>query len=148
MNNPQLNKQGELQHLLTTEGLPARILRDILDKASGFVNVAEGREIKKVPLLHGKSVFNLFFESSTRTRTTFEIAAKRLSADVVNLNIGSSSTNKGETLLDTVDNLSTLTITLRRSSASRSARCENSTRHPRFGTTSTRFSRPESAPPH
>ena len=95
MNNPQLNKNGELQHLLTTDGLPARILRDILDKATEFVNVAEGREIKKVPLLHGKSVFNIFFENSTRTRTTFEIAAKRLSADVVNLNIGSSSHQQG-----------------------------------------------------
>ncbi len=105
MNNPQLNKHGELQHLLTTEGLPARILYDILDRAATFVN-DEGRgEIRKVPLLHGKSVFNVFFENSTRTRTTFEIAAKRLSADVVNLNIGSSSTSKGETLLDTVDNL-------------------------------------------
>lgn len=105
MNNPQLNKQGELQHLLSTEGLPARILYEILDKAATFVN-DEGRgEINKVPLLHGKSIFNIFFENSTRTRTTFEIAAKRLSADVVNLNIGSSSTNKGETLLDTVDNL-------------------------------------------
>ena len=105
MNNPQLSKQGELQHLLSTEGLPARILYEILDKAATFVN-DEGRgEINKVPLLHGKSIFNIFFENSTRTRTTFEIAAKRLSADVVNLNIGSSSTNKGETLLDTVDNL-------------------------------------------
>ncbi len=105
MNNPQLNKHGELQHLLSTEGLPARILYDILDRASAFVDVAGRGEIKKVPLLHGKSVFNVFFENSTRTRTTFEIAAKRLSADVVNLNIGSSSTSKGETLLDTVDNL-------------------------------------------
>jgi aspartate carbamoyltransferase catalytic subunit len=105
MNNPQLNKHGELQHLLTTEGLPLRILNDILDKATTFVDVNDGHEIKKVPLLHGKSVFNVFFENSTRTRTTFEIAAKRLSADVVNLTIGSSSTSKGETLLDTVDNL-------------------------------------------
>src|SRR5450756_620583 len=105
MNNPQLNKHGELQHLLTTEGLPVRIVRDILDKAATFVDVSDGHEIKKVPLLHGKSVFNVFFENSTRTRTTFEIAAKRLSADVVNLNIASSSTSKGETLLDTVDNL-------------------------------------------
>ena len=105
MNNPQLNKNGELQHLLSTEGLPAPILRDILDRAASFVNMVEGGEIKKVPLLHGKAVFNIFFENSTRTRTTFEIAAKRLSADVVNLNIGSSSTSKGETLLDTVDNL-------------------------------------------
>ncbi|HXU93646.1 MAG TPA: aspartate carbamoyltransferase catalytic subunit [Gallionella sp.] len=105
MNNPQLNKNGELQHLLTTEGLPARIMRDILDRAATFLDTTDGHEIKKVPLLHGKSVFNIFFENSTRTRTTFEIAAKRLSADVVNLNIGSSSTSKGETLLDTVDNL-------------------------------------------
>jgi aspartate carbamoyltransferase catalytic subunit len=105
MKNPQLNKNGELQHLLTTEGLPVAIVRDILDRASAFLGVAEGKDIKKVPLLQGKSVFNIFFENSTRTRTTFEIAAKRLSADVVNLNIGSSSTSKGETLLDTVDNL-------------------------------------------
>jgi aspartate carbamoyltransferase catalytic subunit len=66
------------------------------------------REVKKVPLLRGKSVFNLFFEASTRTRTTFEIAAKRLSADVINLNIATSSQNKGERLLDTVDNLSAM----------------------------------------
>ena len=105
MNNPQLNKHGELQHLLTTEGLPAPILRAILDKATEFLSVAEGREIKKVPLLHGKSVFNIFFENSTRTRTTFEIAAKRLSADVINLNVSASSTSKGETLLDTIRNL-------------------------------------------
>ena len=105
MNNPQLNKHGELQHLLSTEGLPLAILLGILDRAASFVNVAEGQEIKKIPLLHGKSIFNIFFENSTRTRTTFEIAAKRLSADVVNLNIGSSSASKGETLLDTVDNL-------------------------------------------
>jgi aspartate carbamoyltransferase catalytic subunit len=105
MNNPQLNKHGELQHLLSTEGLPAIILRDILDRASSFVDLADSGEIKKMPLLHGTAVFNIFFENSTRTRTTFEIAAKRLSADVVNLNIGASSTSKGETLLDTVDNL-------------------------------------------
>ncbi|HEY6094641.1 MAG TPA: aspartate carbamoyltransferase catalytic subunit [Gallionellaceae bacterium] len=105
MNNPQLNKHGELQHLLSTEGLPAPILKDILDRATAFVNFEERDAIKKVPLLHGKSIFNVFFENSTRTRTTFEIAAKKLSADVVNLNIGSSSTSKGETLLDTVDNL-------------------------------------------
>jgi aspartate carbamoyltransferase catalytic subunit len=105
MKNPQLNKNGELQHLLSTEGLPLPILRDILDKAASFIDVSDGLDIRSVPLLKGKSVFNVFFENSTRTRTTFEIAAKRLSADVVNLNIGSSSTSKGETLLDTVDNL-------------------------------------------
>lgn len=105
--NPQLNKHGELQHLLTTEGLPASILLHILDTAESFVGVTE-RDVKKVPLLRGKSIFNLFFEPSTRTRTTFEIAAKRLSADVVNLNIAASSQSKGETLLDTVNNLSAM----------------------------------------
>jgi len=104
MRNPQLNARGELQHLLTTDGLPREILLGILDIAAPFTEVAE-REVKKLPLLRGKSVFNLFFENSTRTRTTFEIAAKRLSADVINLNISTSSTTKGETLLDTVDNL-------------------------------------------
>ena len=104
MRNPQLNAHGELQHLLTLDGLPKAILTQILDTAEPFTEVAE-REVKKLPLLRGKSVFNLFFENSTRTRTTFEIAAKRLSADVINLNIATSSTNKGETLLDTVDNL-------------------------------------------
>ena len=106
-NNPQLNKNGELQHLLTIEGLPAPTLRHILDTASSFLNIAE-REVKKVPLLQGKAIFNLFFEPSTRTRTTFEIAAKKLSADVINLNVGASSTSKGETLLDTVDNLAAM----------------------------------------
>jgi aspartate carbamoyltransferase catalytic subunit len=104
MRNPQLNANGELTHLLTLEGLPAEVIRHILDTAEPFASIAE-REVKKVPLLRGKAVFNLFFENSTRTRTTFEIAAKRLSADVINLNIGASSTSKGETLLDTVDNL-------------------------------------------
>src|ERR1700682_3336902 len=105
--NPQLTKNGELKHLLTIEGLPRAIVDHILDTAEQFVSVTD-REVKKVPLLRGKSVFNLFLENSTRTRTTFEIAAKRLSADVVNLNIGASSTSKGESLLDTVDNLSAM----------------------------------------
>ncbi|MCB1887359.1 MAG: aspartate carbamoyltransferase catalytic subunit [Rhodocyclaceae bacterium] len=104
MRNPQLNSHGELQHLLSLDGLPKGILTAILDTAAPFTEVAE-REVKKLPLLRGKSVFNLFFENSTRTRTTFEIAAKRLSADVINLNVSTSSTKKGETLLDTVDNL-------------------------------------------
>jgi aspartate carbamoyltransferase catalytic subunit len=104
MHNPQLNAQGQLQHLLSIEGLPKRILTDILDTAENFVGVAE-REVKKVPLLRGKTVCNIFFENSTRTRTTFEIAAKRLSADVLNLNVSTSSQSKGETILDTVNNL-------------------------------------------
>jgi len=105
--NPQLNKNGELIHLLSIEGLPKDILTHILDTASNFVSVSD-REVKKVPLLRGKSVFNLFFENSTRTRTTFEIAAKRLSADVINLDIARSSTAKGESLLDTIANLSAM----------------------------------------
>jgi aspartate carbamoyltransferase catalytic subunit len=107
MANPQLNGHGELHHLLTIEGLPREILLKILDTAAPFAEVSE-REVKKVPLLRGKSVFNLFFEPSTRTRTTFEIAAKRLSADVLNLNISTSSQTKGESLLDTIDNLSAM----------------------------------------
>jgi len=107
MRHPQLNAHGKLQHLLTIEGMPREMIHQILDTAASFVGVSD-REVKKVPLLRGKSVFNLFFESSTRTRTTFEIAAKRLSADVLNLNISTSSTSKGESLLDTIDNLSAM----------------------------------------
>ena len=105
--NLQLTPDGRLRHLLSLDGLPPRILTQILDTAASFVAVGE-REVKSVPLLRGKAVFNVFFENSTRTRTTFEIAAKRLSADVVNLNVGSSSQSKGETLLDTVANLSAM----------------------------------------
>ena len=105
--NPQLSKNGELQHLLTVEGLPRDIIIDILDRARPFAESAEGTT-RKLTQLRGKSVFNLFFENSTRTRTTFEIAAKRLSADVINLNITTSSSSKGETLLDTVDNLAAM----------------------------------------
>ena len=104
MNNPQLNAEGELIHLLSIEDLPKKKLIQILDTAESFIGVAE-REVKKVPLLRGKTVCNLFFENSTRTRTTFEIAAKRLSADVISLNVATSSQSKGETILDTVDNL-------------------------------------------
>jgi aspartate carbamoyltransferase catalytic subunit len=105
--NPQLNRHGELIHLLSTEGLPKDVLTHVLDTAGTFLSVND-RDVKKVPLLRGKSVFNLFFENSTRTRTTFEIAANRLSADVVNLDIARSSTAKGESLLDTIANLSAM----------------------------------------
>ena len=105
--NPQLNAHGELIHLLSIEGLPPSVLQHILDTAGTFLSVND-REVKKVPLLRGKSVFNLFFENSTRTRTTFEIAAKRLSADVINLDIARSSAAKGESLLDTIANLSAM----------------------------------------
>jgi aspartate carbamoyltransferase catalytic subunit len=105
--NPQLNRHGELIHLLSIEGLPPAVVTHILDTAGSFLSVND-RDVKKVPLLRGKSVFNLFFENSTRTRTTFEIAAKRLSADVINLDIARSSTAKGESLLDTIANLSAM----------------------------------------
>lgn len=105
--NPQLGSDGKLKHLLSTEGLPKSLIEGLLETADQFVSVGD-REVKKVPILRGKSVFNLFFENSTRTRTTFEIAAKRLSADVINLNINASSTTKGESLLDTVDNLAAM----------------------------------------
>ena len=107
MRHPQLNEHGELRHLLTIEGLPRQNIVQILDTASSFLEVSD-RQVKKVPLLRGKSVFNLFFENSTRTRTTFEIAATRLSADVVNLDVRTSSTSKGESLLDTIDNLAAM----------------------------------------
>jgi aspartate carbamoyltransferase catalytic subunit len=105
--NPQLNAHGELIHLLSIEGLPRAVIHHILDTAGTFLSVND-RDVKKVPLLRGKSVFNLFFENSTRTRTTFEIAAKRLSADVINLDIAKSSAAKGESLLDTIANLSAM----------------------------------------
>jgi aspartate carbamoyltransferase catalytic subunit len=109
MRNPQLNARGELHHLLSVEGLPRALILHILDTAAGFAGLVDPRrEVKKLPLLRGRSVFNLFFENSTRTRTTFEIAAARLSADVINLNVQASSTSKGESLLDTIDNLSAM----------------------------------------
>lgn len=100
----QYAADGRLRHLLTTEHLSRETLIQILDTAEGFIDFGQ-REIKKVPLLRGKTVVNLFFEDSTRTRTTFEIAAKRLSADVINLNASRLSTSKGESVLDTVRNL-------------------------------------------
>jgi aspartate carbamoyltransferase catalytic subunit len=104
MTKLQLNKTGNLNHLLTTEGLKEDLIFKIFNLADSFLNI-NNRVIKNVPLLRGKTVCNLFFENSTRTRTTFEIAAKRLSADVINLDIPSSSQSKGESVLDTIDNL-------------------------------------------
>jgi len=101
--NIQLDEQGRLKHFLTIEGLGSNILNQILDTAESFAGV--NASVKKVPILRGKTIVNLFFEASTRTRTTFELAAKRLSADVLNMNISVSATSKGETLLDTLRNL-------------------------------------------
>lgn len=102
--NLQLTPDGRLRHLLTLEGLDAALLTQILDKAEELDAATQGPE-KKLELLRGRTVINLFFEASTRTRTTFELAAKRLSADVLNLQVSASSTSKGETLLDTLKTL-------------------------------------------
>ncbi|WP_295882616.1 aspartate carbamoyltransferase catalytic subunit [uncultured Thiohalocapsa sp.] len=107
----QLDTDGNLKHFLTLDGLDRALLTDILDRAEGFLGVAQ-QAVKKVPLCRGKIVANLFFETSTRTRTTFELAAKRLSADVLNLNISTSATAKGETLLDTLRNLEAMHVDL------------------------------------
>jgi aspartate carbamoyltransferase catalytic subunit len=97
----------ERRHLLGLEGLSAEEITFLLDTAESFKEVSE-REIKKVPTLRGRTVVNLFYESSTRTRTSFEIAAKRLSADTINLSASSSSAQKGETLTDTARNLAAM----------------------------------------
>jgi len=109
VNNLQIRSDGRLRHFLSTEGLNRGLLTEILDTAESFAGVAE-QSVKKVPLLRGKTIVNLFFEASTRTRTTFELAAKRLSADVLNINIGASATVKGETLLDTLRNLQAMHV--------------------------------------
>lgn len=100
----QLSSDGRLRHFLTIEGLPPLLLEEILDRAEQFLSLPEKQQ-KKAPLLRGKTVMNLFFENSTRTRVTFEIAAQRLGADVTSLDIRTSSASKGETLLDTIRNL-------------------------------------------
>src|SRR5258705_1630701 len=92
------------RHLLGIRELSAGEITHLLDTAETFRDVSR-REIKKVPALRGRTIINLFFEPSTRTRTSFEIAAKRLSADAVNVSISTSSVTKGETLLDTARNL-------------------------------------------
>ncbi|MFV1973342.1 MAG: aspartate carbamoyltransferase catalytic subunit [Thiohalobacterales bacterium] len=105
----QIGKDGGLRHFLSISGLNTELLVRILDTAESFTGVTE-QAIKKVPLLRGKTIVNLFFEASTRTRATFELAAKRLSADVLNINITQSATAKGESLLDTLRNLEAMHV--------------------------------------
>ncbi|MBS3964226.1 MAG: aspartate carbamoyltransferase catalytic subunit [Methylomonas sp.] len=105
----QLTVDGRLKHFLTIEGLNAALLTQILDTAESFVGLSQN-QVKKVPLLRGKTIVNLFFENSTRTRTTFELAATRLSADVLNINIATSASSKGESLLDTIRNLEAMHV--------------------------------------
>jgi len=92
------------RHLLGIEGLDAPAITSLLDAAASFFDVSR-RSVRKVPTLRGKTIINLFYEASTRTRTSFELAGKRLSADVINISVSTSSAVKGETLLDTVKNL-------------------------------------------
>ena len=98
------------KHLLGIRDLSAGEITHLLDTAETFRDVSR-REIKKVPALRGRTVINLFFEPSTRTRTSFEIAAKRLSADAINISVSTSSVSKGETLLDTARNLEAMAPT-------------------------------------
>ena len=108
-----------MKHLLGIRELAAEQIIHLLDTAETFRDVSK-REIKKVPALRGRTVINLFFEASTRTRTSFEIAAKRLSADAVNISVSTSSVSKGETLLDTARNLQAMApdcIVIRHSSS-------------------------------
>lgn len=100
----QISADGKLKHFLTIEGIPPLLLEEILDRSQQFVSLPNKAQVQ-APLLRGKTVMNLFFENSTRTRTTFELAAKRLSADLVNMDIRTSSATKGESLLDTIRNL-------------------------------------------
>ena len=95
------------RHLLGLEGIARDELSFLLDTAASFKEISE-RDIKKVPTLRGKTVVSLFYEASTRTRASFEIAAKRMSADFVSLSSSTSSTTKGETLLDTARNLAAM----------------------------------------
>lgn len=108
-NNIQLDANGKLLHFLSIEGLNQQILTEILDTAESFTSVTD-RTIKKVPILRGMTVANLFFEASTRTRSTFELAAQRLSADILSLDVNTSATVKGESLLDTIHNLQAMQI--------------------------------------
>ncbi|HMO81966.1 MAG TPA: aspartate carbamoyltransferase catalytic subunit [Pyrinomonadaceae bacterium] len=99
-----MDKPFRRRDLLGIRNISAAEIKGILDTAENFREI-NAREIKKVPTLRGKTVINLFFENSTRTRTSFELAAKRLSADAVNISVSSSSLSKGETLIDTALNL-------------------------------------------
>ncbi len=107
--NIQVSDSGQLKHFLSIEGLSSEILIQILDTAESFTSIGD-RSVKKVPLLRGKTVANLFFENSTRTRSTFELAAQRLSADILNLDVQTSSAKKGESLLDTLHNLQAMQV--------------------------------------
>lgn len=102
--NLQLHSNGQLRHLLTIEGLSRDLLTQVLDLAETYASLP-GQPVKRSNQLQGRTITNLFFENSTRTRNTFELAARRLSADVLNFDESTSATAKGETLLDTLRNI-------------------------------------------
>lgn len=104
MTRTQQEQAGRLQHLLSLEGLSRATLTGLLDRADAYCREAGG-PVPRNNRLAGRTVANLFFEPSTRTRASFELAARRLGADVLNLDLGASSTAKGESVLDTLDTL-------------------------------------------
>ena len=104
MSAVQFSADGRLRHLITLEGVPRAELEALIETAAALRQTAL-RPVNKLPTLRGRTVVNLFFEPSTRTRTSFELAAVRLSADVINFDVGQSSTKKGETLIDTLRTL-------------------------------------------
>src|SRR5437016_13966079 len=106
---PSENHRWTHKHLLAVEELSAEDIRYVLDTADSFKEVST-RSVKKVPALRGQVVVNAFFEDSTRTRTSFSLAAQRLSADVIDFSAKSSSTQKGETLIDTARTIEAMGI--------------------------------------
>ena len=109
MKNIQLSQNNKLQHLLSINGLDQKLIEQIFNDADKFLEI-KGSTFNKYSSLNGKTVCNLFFENSTRTQTTFEIAAKRLSANVINLDIATSSQSKGESILDLINNLIAMSV--------------------------------------
>ena len=110
MKKIQKNKLSELQHLLSIQEMDVSLIKDIFIRADKFL--VNNQSISKYDVLQGKTICNLFFENSTRTQTTFEIAAKRLSADVINLDIATSSQSKGESILDLINNLIAMGVSI------------------------------------
>jgi len=102
-------KQGELNHLLGIKGLTSSQIHTIFDTADNFLNLLQA-PVKKTPALRDITIANLFFENSTRTRVSFELAEKRLGADIINFSSSSSSVKKGETLVDTVNNILSMKV--------------------------------------
>ena len=121
-----------LRHLTTLEGIDSATLNRLLDRADAM-REASHHGTRKLDLLQGRTVLNLFFEPSTRTRTSFELAARRLGADVVNFNIAQSSTNKGETMIDTLHTLEAMHLDIIVVRHKQSGTPEELVRHAKIG---------------